>query len=100
MGELHAVRFLKAHGNRVVDRNIFVNRDEIDIVYAGSSGLVAVEVKTTRGDRDPFDAIDGEKIRRVRRAIAGYHRPIGRIDAIGVRLTHWCLETRWLQGIG
>lgn len=99
MGEQCAVSFLERRGNRVVDRNVFVNRDEIDIVYVGAGGFVAVEVKTVRGERDPVRAIDETKMRRIRRAIAGYRRPILRIDAIGIRLTSQGVEIRWLQGI-
>ncbi len=100
MGEHLAARFLESRGVRILERNVFVNRDEIDIVCAGAEGLVAVEVKTVQGDRDPFDAIDDEKMHRVRRAIAGYKRPIVSVDAIGVRFSPKGVEIRWLQGIG
>ncbi len=99
MGEKIATRFLEQHGLRVVGRNVFVDRDEIDIIYRGDSGLVAVEVKTVTGVVDPFDALDDEKMRRLRRAIAGYQRPIVGIDGIGVRFNREDVEIRWLRGI-
>jgi len=98
-GEKIAARFLEDRGIRVVGRNVFVDRDEIDIIYRGDAGLVAVEVKSVTGDVDPFDALDDEKMRRFRRAIAGYGRPIIAIDGIGVRLNREGVEIRWLRGI-
>lgn len=99
MGERIAARFLEEHDVHVVARNVFVDRDEIDIIYRGRSGLVAVEVKTVSGGVDPFDALDDEKMRRFRRAIAGYGRSIVSVDAIGVRLNDGGVEVRWLRGI-
>lgn len=98
-GELVAVRFLRDRGIRVVGRNVFVQRHEIDIIYRGDEGLVAVEVKTTSGERDPFDALDGEKLRRIRRAMAAYEQPMVAIDAIGVRICRSEIEIRWLRGV-
>jgi len=99
VGERIAAQFLERRGLCVVGRNVYVHRDEIDIIYRGDSGLVAVEVKTVTGVADPFDALDDEKMRRFRRAIAGYQRPIVAIDGIGVRLKREGVEIRWLRGI-
>lgn len=100
MGERVAALFLEQRGARVVGRNVFVDRDEIDIVYRRTDGLVAVEVKTATGLAEPFDALNNEKMHRIRRAIAGYGRPIVAIDAIGVGLNDERVEIRWLRGIG
>ena len=85
---------------RVVDTNVFVNRDEIDIIYRGNKGLVAVEVKTVTGGVEPFEALTDEKMRRLRRAVAGYEQPIVALDAIGVTIGSSRTEIRWLRGIG
>jgi Holliday junction resolvase-like predicted endonuclease len=95
-----AVAFLGRRGVRVVDTNVFVDRDEIDIIYRGNEGLAAVEVKTVTGGADPFEALTDEKMRRLRRAIAGYEEPIAALDAIGVAIGAVGAEIRWLRGIG
>lgn len=99
-GEGIAVRFLEQRGMRVVGKNVFVDRDEIDIIYQGEEGLVAVEVKTVEKGSDPFEALTDEKMRRVRRAASGYRYPIAAIDAIGVALSDRGVEVRWLRRIG
>ena len=100
LGEDVAAVFLKRRGVHIVGRNVFVNRDEIDIIYRGDAGLVAVEVKTVSGGTDPFDALTDEKLRRTRRAVSGFGRPIIAIDAIGVTLKDDGVEVCWLRGIG
>ncbi|MCL1601999.1 MAG: YraN family protein [Actinomycetia bacterium] len=99
-GERLAVAFLRRRGVRVVDTNVFVDRDEIDIIYRGSRGLVAIEVKTVTAGVEPFEALTDEKMRRLRRAIAGYEKPIVALDAIGVTIGGSGTEIRWLRGIG
>ena len=99
-GEAVAVSFLERHGVSVVATNVFVHRDEIDIIYRGSKGLVAIEVKTVTTGVEPFEALTDEKMRRLRRAIAGYGKPIVGLDAIGVTIGMSGTEIRWLRGIG
>jgi putative endonuclease len=99
-GERIAAVFLRRRGVSVVDTNVFVDRDEIDIIYREKEGLVAVEVKTVTGSVDPFEALTDEKMRRLRRAISGYERPIVALDAIGVTIGRSGAEIRWLRGIG
>jgi putative endonuclease len=98
-GEKVAVDFLERRGIQIVATNAFVNRDEIDIIYRGDEGLVAVEVKTVCDGRDPIDALTDLKMRRLRRAVAGYVRPIVAIEAIGVTIRDDIAEIRWLRGI-
>lgn len=100
LGERIGVVFLRQRGLRIVATNAFVDRDEIDIIYRGNGGLVAVEVKTARGAADPFEALTDEKLRRLRRAMAGYGRPIVSLDAIGVTIGVSGAEIRWLRGVG
>jgi putative endonuclease len=100
LGERIAVAFLEKHGVRVVRRNVFVDRDEIDIIYLGDAGLVAVEVKTVSDGADPFDSLTDEKMKRLRRAVARYGEPMVSVDAIGVAVTSVGTEIRWLRRIG
>jgi len=99
LGEDLAVGFLLRRGISIVGRNVFVDRDEIDIIYRGENGLVAVEVKTVRKGADPFEALTVDKMRRIRRAAAHHPRPIAAIDAIGVALSDVGVEVRWLRRI-
>ena len=98
-GEKVAVGFLVRRGFRIVSTNTFVDRDEIDIIYRGDQGLVAVEVKTACGGRDPLEALTEVKTRRLRRAIAGYVSPIVAFEAIGITIRDDIAEIRWLRGI-
>ncbi|MDK1011076.1 MAG: YraN family protein [Actinomycetota bacterium] len=99
IGETIAVRFLHERGLRIVERNVFVDRDEIDIIYERDGEFVAVEVKTSSNDDDPLEAFDDVKMHRVRRAAAGWRVPIVEIDAIAVTLRRNGVEIRWLRGI-
>ena len=99
-GESVAVAFLERRGVHIASTNVFVDRDEIDIIYRGDNGLIAVEVKTARDDGDPFDALTDMKMRRLRRAVSGYGGPIAAIDAIGITISSDGAQIRWLRGIG
>lgn len=98
-GEKVAAGFLERRGYQVVGTNVYVDRDEIDIIYRSDEGLVAVEVKTVGRGSDPFDALTEVKMRRLRRAVSGYGRAIVAIDAIGVVVRDDGAEVRWLRGI-
>ncbi len=50
-GESHALRFLEAHGHRLVTRNWHCRSGELDLVTLDGDILVFVEVKTRRGER-------------------------------------------------
>jgi len=50
-GESHALRFLEAHGHRLVTRNWYCQSGELDLVTLDGDMLVFVEVKTRRGER-------------------------------------------------
>ncbi len=100
LGEDLAVGFLERRGMRIVERNAFVDRDEIDIVYESGSRLVAVEVKTSSTGADPFDALDDAKMHRFLRAASGYRLPISDVDAISVMIGSRGIEIRWLRAVG
>lgn len=91
-----AARFLVERGYFIVERNAFVEGDELDLIVRKGTTLVAVEVKTTTNGNDPFDAIDDLKTHRVHRAASGYRLPIHRIDAIGVMVDTNGVTIQWL----
>ena len=99
LGERVAAGFLERHGFPIVATNAFVGHDEIDIIYRGDEGLVAVEVKTVSDGSDPLDALTDAKMRRLQRAVAGYVSPIVAIEAIGITIWDGIAEIRWLRGI-
>ncbi len=100
LGEMIAVRFLEDRALEIVDRNVYVDGDEIDIVYRRGGECIAVEVKTSSNGDDPLDGFDDVKMGRVQRAASGYRLPIFAIDAIAVTLSPEGAEVRWLRGIG
>lgn len=84
----------------MIARNLRVGPDEVDLVVEDASVLVAVEVKsTTRSGVDPLDAVDGAKLRRLRRGLAGTDIPVGRIDLVGLTARRRGLELRRLVGV-
>ncbi|GMQ94191.1 MAG: hypothetical protein BMS9Abin12_1675 [Acidimicrobiia bacterium] len=99
LGEDIAVQFLKRRGVEIVERNAFVNRDEIDVIYRFERIIVAVEVKTSSNGADPLDALDDTKMRRIKRAANGHRLPITSIDAIAVTFGSDYAEIRWLRAV-
>lgn len=100
-GERLVASLLEADGSWIVARNHRSGPDEIDLIVEDRDRLVAVEVKsTTRRGVDPLDAVDDGKLERVRRGLAGFDRPVHRIDLVGVAVTEWGVEFRRLVGVG
>ena len=87
-------RHFLLRGYRVVAANAWVGGNELDLVVRRGRRLVFCEVKAKTDERygDPSEMVDGEKIRRVRRAaeawlaarreLAGCEVPL---EAIAVR---------------
>lgn len=98
-GEAVAACFLEGRGLTVIDRNMYVNGDEIDLMLLEGSQRIAVEVKTSTNGDDPMDAIDDVKVQRVRRAVQAYGAPVHRIDAVAVQVTTAGVSVRWLKGV-
>ncbi len=78
-GEDLAVRFLRRHGYRILERNIRFSRNEIDIIAKKHKLIVFAEVKTRSTDKDlysdfgiPSDAVDSRKISRLLCASGDY----------------------------
>lgn len=99
LGESLAERFLVDRGYNLVERNAYVDGDELDLIMANGSMIIAVEVKTTTNGADPFGAIDDEKMFRVHRASNAYRLAISRVDAIAVMLSVQGATIHWVQSM-
>lgn len=66
-GEAQAVRYLEAHGYRVLERNWRCRHGEIDVIASRDGQLAFIEVKTRTSDAfgHPFEAITPMKLRRM-----------------------------------
>jgi putative endonuclease len=92
LGETLAAEHLTRLGYSVVTRNHRTRFGELDIVAFGQETLVFCEVKTRRGNGEPWDGLDERKRAQVRRMAAAYlaetnDRPRAenvRFDAIGI----------------
>jgi putative endonuclease len=93
LGEDHAAAHLERRGFRLLARNHRTRYGELDIVGFDRVTLVFAEVKTRRaGSGSPWDALDEQKCRQVRRMASAWlvesldrpHAAELRFDAIGV----------------
>lgn len=66
-GEEAAVAYLKKEGYKIIERNWYWDRKEIDIIAQQDQEIVIVEVKTREGDffEEPWEAISIKKIRNI-----------------------------------
>ena len=76
-----------------------VDGDELDLIMAQGSTIIAVEVKTTSNGDDPFDAIDDDKRYRIRRAVDAHRLDITRIDVIAVSISSEGASIHWVQSM-
>ncbi len=68
-GEDAAVRYLKRHGYKIIDRNVRMGHSELDVICVKDKTLVFVEVKSRVYDPEdtenysrPADAVNREKV--------------------------------------
>lgn len=110
-GEDAALRYLEERGYRLIARNFYCRYGELDLIMQQGRQLVFVEVKARTSSRYglPEDAVNPQKLRRLRQAIAVYleqgaPRHYGlRLDAIAVdleRQTYRVVDVRHYQDIG
>ena len=96
-GERIAARYLKRNGYRILARNCFLGKNELDIVAKNKECIAFVEVKTLtfesvlEADRRPARAVDVAKRRRTAAAAVDYlkanpTRLCPRLDVIEVYL--------------
>ena len=97
LGERAAARYLKKHGCRILARNCYCGKNELDIVASDGTYIAFVEVKTLTfdtpeaADRRPSLAVDMAKRRRTAEAALAYLREhpsklCPRLDVIEVYL--------------
>ena len=93
-GEDRAARYFEERGYAILARNWRCREGELDLVVADARALVAVEVKTRRGEDfgHPFEAVRPAKLERLHRLGWEWcetHRMRGRlarIDLVAVLL--------------
>jgi putative endonuclease len=73
-GEEAALNYLKANGYSIRQQNWRYRRIELDIIAETPHYLVVVEVKSRRNTlfKDPFEAVDYAKMRRIVMAAHAY----------------------------
>ena len=75
LGEEIASKYLEKQGYKILERNFHYSKNaEIDIIAMDKQTLVFVEVKarTSLNTGHPFEAIDENKLQKLRTAIFGY----------------------------
>lgn len=75
LGEEIAAKYLEKQGYKILERNYHYSKNaEIDIIAMDKKTLVFVEVKarTNLNTGHPFEAIDENKLQKLRTAIFGY----------------------------
>ena len=72
--ERRATRWYRLRGYRILGANVWVGGFELDVIARRGRTLVFCEVKSKSGTNfgDPLEMITPEKIRRIRRAAAGW----------------------------
>lgn len=73
-GEEYAANYLEKKGYKLLERNWFFNKAELDIIALKDNQLVVVEVKTRNSDffGDPQDFVTPAKIRLLVKAANEY----------------------------
>ncbi len=81
-GERAAIRYLKRHGYRILNRQYRNRFGEIDIIALDGTRIVFVEVKTRRTTEagQPFEAVDREKQQRIARAAQAWLKDKRRLN--------------------
>ena len=74
LGEEAAVNYLRQNGFMIAERNYRVGQDEVDIIAMRYDEIHFVEVKTRKFGSltAPEQAINGRKLRAMRRAASAY----------------------------
>lgn len=86
-GEDLADKYLKKQGYTLIQRNFRCKLGELDIIAMDGSDLVFIEVKTRRNQHYglPCEAVNGEKLRHLKRMIS-YYITVNGMEGRDVRL--------------
>ncbi len=88
-GEAYALKYLKKHGYKIIEKNYRSQYGEIDIIGKDRNILVFVEVKT-RTNWDPLEAVNKHKQKQLTRVALSYLAEKGlensecRFDVVGI----------------
>ena len=98
-GEIHAARYLKKQGYRIITRNRRHKKGEIDIIAMNTEFLVFVEVRTraTEDFMTPVASLRKDKrdmVRKTARRLIRKHKTAGLIPRIDVIAIIWPNGTR------
>ena len=102
-GETLAVDFLEQKGYKILFRNYWCSRGEIDIIAQKDGCVHFVEVKTRTGDYygRPSENVTWHKIERMRTAAESYMKAVAGMPGLG-KLMQFDLveiELRYLENI-
>ena len=100
LGEEYACELLRKKGHKIIQRNVFIGKGEIDIIAKYKGILVFVEVKTRTDETyvDILDSIDKAKCERLSGICEEYlamnklDKVEWRIDLIGIVLKNRKIE--------
>jgi putative endonuclease len=104
-GEDVACKFLERAGFEILDRNWRCTVGELDIIARAGSALVFVEVKTRTSGQSAFEAIDRNKLLRLRQLAARWceaNNPNAkdiRIDAVSVLVRSGIVTIEHLESV-
>ena len=104
-GEDVACDYLERHSFKIVDRNWRCSSGELDIIALSGSTLVFVEVKTRSFGQSAFEAIDRNKLLRLRQLAARWceaNNPNAkdiRIDAVSVLVRSGIVTIEHLESV-
>ena len=76
LAETATCEFLTEHGYKIVKRNVYIGRDEIDIIAENDTHIVFIEVKSLSSLKygRPASAVTTAKQDNIIRAVKGYLR--------------------------
>lgn len=97
VGERVAEEFLTRRGATSIDRNVRVDRGEVDLIVSFRGERTVVEVRTVQDDREPSELFPPKKRAQVRRLARRLGCP--RVDLVAVRVGAEDLVIRWFPDV-
>ncbi len=98
IGEKIAVKYLKKHGYKIIERNFKLKCGEIDIVAKEGEYICFIEVKTRTSNSfaEPYEAVDYKKQKKLYRlaeiwlSMHKLHNALCRFDIVSILLNKNC----------
>jgi putative endonuclease len=100
--EWRALIYYRVRGYRVLGRNVWASRYEVDLIVRRGRRLVFCEVKSKAGDRhgDPLEMVGLEKIVRLRRAAGAWLALHPELDSLDVVFEVVAVRGMQLERVG